>query len=157
MRRTCLANNAIALTAYSLSAVIWCFLAVISTELDVFGLPWIIQGSISVLSCVAIGFFLRPLEKSSFLSVVSVPAALVLAFIFLLAQGGESGFYYFNLNPLAVLGYFLVLSNDSLVFLAPVMLLASPALPPLLMCAGMTLRKRFMNRRDNSKAAGQGA
>jgi len=55
---------------------------------------------VGLLGYIVCGFFLRPVEKNPFLSVLSVAVVLVLVFIFFLSQSsytaGESGWNYCN-------------------------------------------------------------
>jgi len=108
-----------------------------------------------VLCAIVIGFFLEPVEKFSFLSVIFIPAVLTGPVIlpFAVPQAGALAGFFFGphigeltlmLNPLSVLMRSLT-PGDFPFLLFCVLLFASSVVPALLMCVGIMLRKRLMS------------
>jgi len=130
MWKSRLINNAIALAAYAAVAVLWNYsydalFRLIPKALDL----GLLMTLFSVVILVACGFFLKPVKKRSFLSVISPLVASVLAFIIFIVLDADEMLGYFAFNPLAAFFY------------GTLFVLLSPAIPSLLLYAGVLLRK----------------
>ena len=143
MLKKILINNAIALSVWGLSIVAaWgCYYA-LSRPI----IPLIAIGCIAAFLYVLCGFFLMPVKKCSYLSVVSLPIAMVIALLICVSLDGE-GLNYYLFNPVALALCF------GLGFLEPLytfFALLSPVYPSLLFYLGMVLKKRIVKRRASA-------
>lgn len=135
MWKTRLINNAISLAAYAALVALWNNIYVLYRIIPrAFG-PDAVITVLGVVILVACGFFLKPVGKRSFLSVISPLVASVLIFIYFMFQGGEDALGYLAFNPFAF--SFGGLEVDGVA----IMVLLSPIIPSLLLYAGVLLRK----------------
>lgn len=137
MRRTII-NNIIVLVVYALSIVVSdCY----PTAFDRALAPHtntLILGCFVVCLYILCGFFLMPVVKQSFLSVVSVAIILVILLFILVMSGSALG--YFALNPIVgVLKNFAFFTSAQFV-----VVMLSPVYPSLLFYLGMLLRRLVM-------------
>jgi len=150
-----LTNNLIALAIHALIAIIIsCILIFVAEPGNSNFQPASVLPRIIAITCflsyVICGFFfLKPVEKLSFLSVVSVAIILILVFIFFaITASGRSEAYAFSIyyiNPIMPVSSWLfpsVLNGVSSV-VAGILFFLSPLLPSLLLYLGMILRKLF--------------
>jgi len=141
MLKKTLINNAIALFAYGLStAAAWVCLYAFSRIINSF----MVIGCIAAFLYVLCGFFLRPVTKLSFLSVVSIAIALIIL-LNIAVRLGERGLDYYFLNPIAI--SLLELEFDFLMSNQHAVVLLSSAFPSLLFYLGMILRRLTVARR----------
>ncbi|MCL1951802.1 MAG: FUSC family protein [Oscillospiraceae bacterium] len=142
MAKTRLINNAIALAVY---AAIIAFLnygyVLIPRALD----PEVLVAVLGAIILLGCGFFLKPVEKRSFLSVLSPLAASVLVFICFMFLDGDDAFGYFAFNPFT-LGA-LMMGEIVGEWGYTITVLLSPAIPSLLLYAGVLLRKLWANKK----------
>jgi len=142
MLKKTLINNAIVLLAYGLSTVVaWVGLYAFDRIVKSFIVTFIGIGCIAAFLYVLCGFFLLPVEKRSFLSVVSVIIAIIIAVI-IFALFGDDGFIYYVLNPIATP----LLAFDLPEILNIFVFFSSPLYPPLLFYLGMLLRRLIVKR-----------
>ena len=130
-----LINNAIALLAYGLSSV--ATLVICSFLLDRTENLYIFTVCIAAFLYVLCGFLLRPAKKLSFLSVVSIPIALIILLLICM-QLGEAAVLYYFLNPIAM-----PLIDSYLLRIPRIVFQISPLYPYLFFYLGILLRKLY--------------
>ena len=136
MLKKCLINNAIALSMYILSTAL---LVVVLSFTEV---PEAQYGFLLAILYMLGGFFLIPIKKLSFLSVISISVLLISLFVaFYLSTGeGDSWIVYYVFNPI-VFTLDAALWNTAPAFLFTLVVYLSAVLPSLLFYLGMLLRR----------------
>jgi len=131
-------NNVIAVITHTLLAlIIWRLPYVFGQVIPAIVNNEYLIAVICTIVYIICGFFLKPVERFSFLSVLFVIIALIGVGIFLAVNvNGDATFYnYFYFNPVAMP------SLDLPAIFASVLILLSPAIPSLLMYLGILIRK----------------
>ena len=150
---THLKNNGIALAVHALFVVVFVLLSFSDVRLE--GMTKSIVDIAIYLFCglayIAWGFFLlRPVKKNSFLSVISVILAVIIAYICVtIHYTWDSGLggMLFATNPAlgSILSVFSFLPDRIFSGIAFILLFLSPLFPSLLIYFGMVLR-RFLKK-----------
>jgi len=113
---------------------------------------------IGILLYIMCGFFLIPVEKTTYLSVVSVFViiAAVLAVVYWLAEPGASHYLwmaYFMFNPIARSLLEVLVNPHVPSRLEPIITFLSPLYPAVLFYLGMLLRRLYIKLRKKRKNA----
>jgi len=156
MYKKILMNNLIALLLYVLMSILLMALNMIIIQATAAFADILVVPLIAVPLCVAIiayifcGFLLKPVEKLSFLSVVSVTIALTILLIMFM-QLGEAGVGYYFMNPIAwpllqLMQFDIINAFRPFVVFLTVVFYLSPVFPSLLFYLGMVLRGRIVKR-----------
>ena len=149
---THLKNNGIALAVHALLAVAFYFLFISDAGIERGKIGGIAGWGILVFvlfAYIACGFFLlRPVKKNSFLSVIFVVVAVIIATICVVnyyrTWESDMGQMLYAVNPSLLLGGLMnFLPRHIGGIIGSVILLLSPVLPSLLMYLGMVLRRHF--------------
>jgi len=148
-------NNAVALAVHALiMATFFLFqypLIILYVTKRFYGTPTVVLFLVYFIC----GFFLKPVEKFSFLSVISVAAVIVIAwvcfFVFRLGSMYPSEYYLFNPIAFACFTYSLYIPDTLSLVLYYASLIITHLIPSLIMYAGIVLRK-FIKRRFNAAA-----
>jgi len=138
-------NNFFALFSYGLAtAVVWICPYILNRIIPQLENPFILEGCIATFLYILCGFFLIPVNKLSFLSVVSVPITLIISIFIVIPLVGLD---YYILHPIA---YFLR-GLDFFESIQLVVVLISSAFPSLLFYLGMVLRGLVVKKGDKAK------
>jgi len=134
-------NNAIAIVVYGFTVALTIRMSytVMAIESRAFNLYAI--GFYAAVLCMVCGFFLIPIKKRTFLSILPVSIAFVvfaLAYL-VLSTDSYAGFLFFSLNPFFMLFFMLELEPPT--ELASIVFLLTPLLPSLYFYVGMLVRK----------------
>ena len=154
MLKKILLNNLIALLVHVKSIVLFIVLMLVTETLispasaDVI---CVVTTCISIILYVLCGFILKPVEKFSFLSVVSVAIVLAVILAACIRPGaideyGEIVYLYFNPFLFPLTGLFF---REPKIITYPMFLL-SPVYPSLLMYLGMIIRRKTASRRKST-------